>query len=153
MSTCNFGVKSYSRYQCVLRVHQILKTCTWFQTKLHKTKFDYHYLFIYSKVLCISIVSLFLVIRNYFIIIACLAGFCRGKERDLKSTIYPNLPSSKACHAGRLNARHFLDSGLIPPGEEKRLLSGEECGLISWTVAINRAYHAGCCNTLKSMRK
>ena len=66
-----------------------------------------------------------------FVIIACLAGFCWGKERDLKSIIYPFLSSSKACHAGRLSARHFLDSGLIPPGEEKRLLSGEECGLIS----------------------
>ena len=80
--------------------------------------------------LCVSIVSLFLVIRYYFVIIVCLTDFCRGKEKDLGAIIYPFLSSSKACHADRLNTRRFLDSGVISSEEEKRLFSGEGCGLI-----------------------
>jgi len=43
--SCNFGLKSYLWFQIelALRVRSILKSCVWFQTKLHSTQFNYHY--------------------------------------------------------------------------------------------------------------
>ena len=43
--SCNFGLKSYFPFQ-IARAHSarsILKSCVWFQTKLHFTQFNYHY--------------------------------------------------------------------------------------------------------------
>lgn len=44
--SCNFGLKSYLCFQIklVLPTTLILKSRTWFQTKLHSTEFNYHYL-------------------------------------------------------------------------------------------------------------
>ena len=44
--SCNFGLKSYLWFQIelALRAHLILKSRVWFQTKLHSTQFNYHYL-------------------------------------------------------------------------------------------------------------
>ena len=44
--TCNFGLKSYLWFQIEhLAVHSSdSKSRVWFQTKVHSTKFDYHYL-------------------------------------------------------------------------------------------------------------
>jgi len=43
---CNFGLKSYFWFQIelALRARSILKSRVWFQTKLHSTQFNYHYI-------------------------------------------------------------------------------------------------------------
>ena len=45
---CNFGLKSYLWFQMelALRARSILKSRVWFQTKLHSTQFNYHYIYI-----------------------------------------------------------------------------------------------------------
>ena len=45
--SCNFGLKSYLWFQIelALRARSILKPRVWFQTKLHSTQFNYHYLY------------------------------------------------------------------------------------------------------------
>ena len=44
--SCNFGLKSYLWFQIelALRARSILKSRVWFQTKLHSTQFNYHYI-------------------------------------------------------------------------------------------------------------
>ena len=43
---CNFSLKSYLWFQIKLALHarSILKWRVWFQTKLHSTQFNYHYI-------------------------------------------------------------------------------------------------------------
>ena len=50
--SCNFGLKSYLWFQIelALRAPSILKSRVSFQTKLHSTQFNYHYLFIYFMI-------------------------------------------------------------------------------------------------------
>ena len=44
--SCNFGLKSYFWFQIelALSARSILKSLVWFQTKLHSTQFNYHYI-------------------------------------------------------------------------------------------------------------
>ena len=53
-SAINCGLKSYLSFQIelMLTTHLILKSPVWFQTKLHSTQFNYHYLHYYMKNFC-----------------------------------------------------------------------------------------------------
>ena len=54
--SCNFRLKSYLWFQIELALRaSILKSCVWFQPKLHSTQFNYHDLLTFRKFLYHSV--------------------------------------------------------------------------------------------------